>query len=110
MKTRTKRRLKAAGWKVGTVREFLDLSNEDNAFVELKVALATALRRRREARGLTQSQVAKLLGSSQPRVAFMEASDPSVSLDLLVRGLLGLGVSLKQLADLVRSAGKTAAA
>jgi predicted XRE-type DNA-binding protein len=109
MKHRVKRKLKAAGWKLGTVREFLQLSKEDEAFVELKVALARALRRRRESKGLTQSQVAALVGSSQPRVAFMEANDPSVSLDLLVRTLLGMGVTLKELAGLIRSAGEPAA-
>ena len=35
----------------------------------------------------------KRLGSSQSRVAKMEAADPSVSLDLLVRGLLATGAS-----------------
>jgi predicted XRE-type DNA-binding protein len=110
MKKRTGRKLKAAGWKVGTVAEFLGLSKEDEAFVELKVALAKALRRRREAKGLTQSQVAALVGSSQPRVAFMEASEASVSLDLLVRTLLAMGASLKELAGVIRSAGSPTAA
>src|SRR5215831_11124033 len=110
MKTSVKRKLRAAGWKVGTVREFLRLSKEDEAFVELKVALAKALRRRRESRGLTQRQVAALVGSSQPRVAFIEANDPTVSLDLMVRTLLGLGVTLKELASMIRAAGKPAAA
>jgi len=110
MKTRVKRKLKSAGWTFGTVREFLRLSKEDEAFVELKVALARALRRQRESKGLTQSQVAVLVGSSQPRVAFMEANDPSVSLDLLVRTLLGMGVTLKELAGLIRSAREPAVA
>jgi predicted XRE-type DNA-binding protein len=110
MKKTTKNKLKAAGWKVGTVAEFLGLSKEDRAFVELKVALAKALRRRREAKGLTQGDVAKLVGSSQPRVAFMEASEASVSIDLLMRTLLAMGASLKELAGVVRSAGKSTAA
>lgn len=110
MNKKTKNKLKAAGWKVGTVSEFLGLSKEDEAFVELKVALAKALRCRREHDGLTQAQVAKLVGSSQPRVAFMEASEPSVSVDLLVRTLLAMGASLSELANVIRSAGRRSAA
>ena len=50
---------------------------------------------------LTQEQVARLLKSSQSRVAKMEAGDPSVSLDLLVRSLLALGASKKHLAQML---------
>lgn len=88
-----KKRLESAGWKVGDAAEFLELTAEEAAFVELKLALAAHLREVREQRSLTQSQVASQLGSSQSRVAKMEAADVSVSLDLLVRSLLALGVS-----------------
>jgi predicted XRE-type DNA-binding protein len=110
MKAQTRRKLEAAGWKAGTVSEFLGLTKEDEAFVELKVALAKALRRRRRRAGLTQEQVAKLVRSSQPRVAFMEAGESSVSVDLLVRTLLALGSSLPDLARVIRSAAKHGAA
>ena len=50
---------------------------------------------------LTQEQVARLLKSSQSRVAKMEAGDPSVSLDLLVRSLLALGASKKHLVQML---------
>jgi transcriptional regulator with XRE-family HTH domain len=39
---------------------------------------------------MTQVAVAKKIKSSQSRVAKMEAGDPSVSIDLLVRSLLAL--------------------
>ena len=110
MKTTVKKRLERAGWKVGTVSDFLGLSKEDEAFIELKVALAKALRRRREDRGLTQVDVAKLVGSSQPRVAHMEGGETSVSIDLLVRTLLALGSSLNDVARVVRGAGRSRAA
>ena len=110
MKTTVKKRLERAGWKVGTVSDFLGLSKEDEAFIELKVALAKALRRRREERGLTQVDVAKLVGSSQPRVAHMEGGETSVSIDLLVRTLLALGSSLNDVARVVRGAGRSRAA
>lgn len=93
-----KLRLERAGWKVGTVREFLDLSEEEAALIEVKLALSESVRRRREAKKLTQVQVAKLIRSSQSRVAKLEAGDPTVSLDLLVRSLIALGATKKDLA------------
>ena len=87
-----RKRLEAAGWKFGSAEEFLGLTAEEAAFVKIKLALARTLRLRRERQRLSQEQVAKRLGSSQSRVAKMEAGDPSVSLDLLVHALLMLGV------------------
>ena len=103
MKKTKKEKLKKAGWKVGSTAEFLDLSPEEAAFIEMKIALAQDLRRRREMKNLTQTQLARLLRSSQSRIAKMEAGDPTVSLDLLLRSLLFLGASPKQLAKLFAS-------
>ena len=101
MRAKKKSKLKAAGWKVGTVSEFLDLTPEEEALIEMKLALAEFLRKRRHKEKITQTELATLLGSSQSRVAKMEAADSAVSLDLLVRGLLVLGVSPKQLARVI---------
>lgn len=101
MKPAKRKRLEAAGWKVGTVQEFLGLSDAEAEFVEMKVALALALRARRERRRLTQKEVARGLRSSQSRVAKMEAADETVSLDLLVRSLLALGVTRRELARII---------
>jgi predicted XRE-type DNA-binding protein len=91
-------RLRRAGWKVGSVTEFLDLTPEEAAYIELRLALSNALRARRAGSGLTQAELARRLGSSQSRVAKMEASDPSVSVDLLIRGLLAAGASRDEIA------------
>lgn len=102
MMTKEKRkRLEAKGWKVGSVAEFLGLSPEESAFIEVKLALSESLRRRREDKKLTQLAVARLVHSSQSRVAKMESGDPSVSLDLLVRSLLALGASKEDLAKTI---------
>jgi DNA-binding XRE family transcriptional regulator len=85
MKKTKKSRLEEAGWRVGTAADFLGLTQEETALIEMKLGLAATLRKRRQARKLTQTQLAKQLGSSQSRVAKMEAADPSVSIDLLVR-------------------------
>jgi hypothetical protein len=91
MKAAKRKRLETAGWRVGTVREFLGLSKAEAELVEMRVALATGLRARRERARLTQTALAKQLKSSQSRVAKMEAGDPTVSLDLLIRAHLTLG-------------------
>jgi ribosome-binding protein aMBF1 (putative translation factor) len=98
MRKAKKERLEAAGWRVGSAEEFLGLSKEEAAFVEMKLALAESMRKRRQARRLTQTQLARKIGSSQSRVAKMEAADPSVSIDLLVRSLLAMGVSRSDVA------------
>ncbi|MBL8805082.1 MAG: XRE family transcriptional regulator [Planctomycetes bacterium] len=89
-------RLRAAGWRVGSVREFLELSDEDVALIELKLAVADVIRRTRQRRELTQTGLAKLIGSSQSRVAKMEAGDASVSLDLMFRTAFSLGLSANE--------------
>lgn len=104
MKDSKKKRLEAAGWRIAGAKEFLDLSPEEAAFVELKLALADFLRRLRTRHRWTQTQVAKRLGSSQSRVAKMEAADASVSVDLLVRSLLILGASRAEVGRVIARA------
>jgi len=89
----TRKRLEATGARVTTVQDFLGLSEADMAFIEIKIALAKLLRECRKTADLTQAEAAKLFGSSQSRVAKMEAGDPAVSMDLLVGSLLKLGAS-----------------
>ena len=101
MREEKRRRLEARGWKVGTAREFLRLSPEEAAYIELKVRLAMGVREWRRRRNLTQADVAKRLQSSQSRIAKMEAGDPSVSLDLLIRSLLTLGASRRELSRIM---------
>ena len=99
MDTKKRKRLEAAGWKVGTAAEFLKLTPAEATLVEMRVALSQSLRERRVAAGLTQAALAKELGSSQSRVAKLEAGDPSVSLELLIRALLTVGASRKEVAQ-----------
>lgn len=93
MQREKRARLEQAGWKVGSVQEFLGLSDEESTLIEMKLALARSLKQLRVARQWTQTALARHLKSSQSRVAKMESADASVSLDLLVRALLALGAS-----------------
>ena len=104
-KTR-KARLEADGWKVGTAAEFLGLSGEEAAYVEIKLSLARVLKAQRIRRKLPQTELAKLIGSSQSRVAKMESGDPSVSTDLLLRSALALGTPRALLARAMRASAR----
>ncbi len=104
MKTTKRKKLEKKGWKVGSAAELLGLTAEEASYVEMKLALSLALRKQRAKSKLTQVELAKRLKSSQSRVAKMEAGDPSVSIDLLVRSLLALGASPKAVAKSIQSA------
>ena len=100
-----KARLEAHGWKVGTAEELLGLTPEEAAYVELRLKLSDAVRELRKKKQLTQLQLAELLKSSQSRVAKVEAADETVSLDLLIRSLLALGATHRDLARAITSQG-----
>lgn len=101
MQREKKRRLEQTGWMVGDAYEFLGITDEERAFIETKLALAIGLQERRQRHGLTQADVAKHMGSSQSRVAKMEAADSSVSIDLMVRALYRLGASRAEVARMI---------
>ena len=109
MKAARRKRLEAAGWKVGTAEEFLDLSPEEAKIVEMKLALGDSLRRRRIQRGWTQQDLAKKLGSSQSRVAKLETGAVGVTLDLLFRALFVAGASTEDIARELRPRRRSAA-
>lgn len=90
-------KLEGRGWRFGSADEFLELSPEESAYIELKLALSDKLRAKRLSKKLTQVDLARIMNSSQSRVAKMEAADPAVSIDLLIKSLLALGVSKKEL-------------
>ena len=101
MDKRKKKDLKSKDYKVGTVQEFLELSTDESEYIELKLALSDALAKRRKKSKLTQAQLAKMLKSSQSRVAKMEKGDPTVSVDLLVKSLLAMGADKKSIAKAI---------
>jgi len=105
-----RKRLERKGWKVGAADEFLGLSPEESEHIEFKLELSRSLRERREKRKLTQADLAEQLGSSQSRVAKMEAGDPSVSIDLLVRSLFSLGAMKRDLGRIITASRKSKAA
>jgi hypothetical protein len=98
MNPEKRKRLEAAGWRVGSAGEFLALTPAEAAFVETKLALSEAIRSRRAGNAWTQAELAQRIGSSQSRIARAEAADPSVSMDLMVRALYATGATPADLA------------
>ena len=101
MERKKRKRLDEKGWKVRSVSEFLDLSEDEEHVVELRIALSDALKKQRLNAKLTQEGFAKMLNSSQSRVAKMEAGDPSVTFDLLIRSLFRAGIDRRKLSKII---------
>lgn len=109
MKVAKLKRLQAAGWKVGTAREFLKLTEEEAMLVEFKLLLIDAVRQARRKRNLSQIDLAQRMKSSQSRVAKIEAGDPSVSLDLIMRAFFATGATRQELKRALLTTEKVAA-
>ena len=90
-------------WRSGTVKEFLQLSDEEARYIELRHQLAIVLRRHRDKAGKTQHEVARSVATSQSRLAKMESGDATVSLDRLFRALFRLGVSNAEIVRALRA-------
>lgn len=91
MKASQKAKFERLGYRVTSTKEFLELSEAEARLVDLKVSLIEKIRDIRRASRLTQKDLAKLIRSSQSRVAMMEAGSGDVSLDLICRALFALG-------------------
>jgi predicted XRE-type DNA-binding protein len=86
-----RKRLEAAGWKVGDAADFLEMNDAERQLLDARVKLALAIRRQREARHLSQKALGIKLGTSQPRVAKIERAASDVSLDQLMRAFAAAG-------------------
>ena len=91
----------ANGWMEGTVQEFLDLTDAQAEAIEIRLRLAAQVRERRHRLGLSQQQLAKRLGTTQARIS--KAENSNASIDTLVRSLLALGASSKDIGRAIAS-------
>jgi len=104
MRSDKRDKLERAGWKVGDTKEFLGLTEAEAALIDVRVSLARELKRRRLERNLSQAALARRLRSSQSRVAKMEAGDPSVTIDLLLRSLFTAGSTSSDIGRVIAKA------
>jgi hypothetical protein len=101
MKSAKKQRLEAAGFKVGSPDEFLGLTPEESTLVSLRLSLAEQVRSRRLRLHCSQTELARRIGSSQSRIAKLEAAESDVSLDLLFRALFATGAKMSDVGKVV---------
>ena len=106
MQEAKRKKLEAHGWKAGTTSDFLGLTPEEEVFIEMKISLSQSLKKLRKHKHMSQVDFAKLIRSSQSRVAKMESGSASVSIDLLIKSLLALGASRKDLAKAISAKSK----
>jgi predicted transcriptional regulator len=97
MRESKRNKLRRLGYRVIDTQEFLGLSDEEMAVIDLKILLIEKLKAARSAKGITQHQLARMIGSSQPRVAMLEQGRSDVSLDLICRALFAIGVGRREL-------------
>ena len=91
MDAKKRKALEAAGWKAGDAADFLEMNAEERQLLDMRVSLALAIRRQREAVELSQKELGARLNTSQPRVAKIERAAADVSLDQLVRAFTAAG-------------------
>ena len=101
MDSKKKKKLEAKGWVFGDAADFFDLTPEEARLIDLKLALRASLKEERTKRNVTQAELAKAMGSSQSRIAKMERGDPAVSVDLLLKALMALGMTNKQISKII---------
>ena len=94
-----RKKLEDSGFKVGSTSEFLQLTPEEEAYIDIRFELSELVKNRRKSLGWTQEQLARAIGSSQSRIARMEAPDPETSLDLILKALLKLGVTKQEIGN-----------
>ena len=102
MEKEKRKNLEKHGWKIGSVADFLNLSHEEEEYIELKLALANYFQELRRRKHLTQIQAATIIKSSQSRVAKIESAEDSVSIDRIVRSIFALGSTKKEIAKVIQ--------
>ncbi len=103
MNIQKRKKLEEKGFKTGSAADFLNLTPEEEAYIEIRLEISDLIKFHRTKQDLTQQQLARIIGSSQSRVAKMESGDQSTSLDLMIKTLLHLGVSKQEIGQLLES-------
>jgi predicted XRE-type DNA-binding protein len=103
MDAKKKKRLEAGGWRVGTVEEFLALSEAEMALIDMHIRLCDEIKRRLQAARMSQAELARHLETSASRLSNMLAGK-QVSTDALVRALFVLGATSREIGKVIGGA------
>jgi DNA-binding XRE family transcriptional regulator len=101
MDKKKRKQLEDKGFRVGSAADFLELTPEEEAYIDIRLDISNLVKAQRAKREWTQEQLARAIGSSQSRIAKLEGGDPGISLDLMIKALLRLGTSKKQIGKLL---------
>lgn len=101
MDPKKRKKLEGKGWTVGSAQDLLRLSDEEMQIVEMKAALIAAVRKCRERKDITQTDLTKQIGSSVSRISKLENGSPDISFELVLRALIALGVSKKKIGETI---------
>ena len=101
-------KLKEKGYRIGSAADFLKLTPEEEAYIDIRLDISNMVKAQRAKKGWTQEQLARSIGSSQSRIAKLEAGDPGISMDLMIKAVLRLGTSKKQIGKLLEGELETA--
>ncbi|MFW6347764.1 MAG: helix-turn-helix domain-containing protein [Cyclonatronaceae bacterium] len=101
MEKKKQEQLEQKGYRTGSAAEFLALTPEEEAYINIRLDISNMVKAQRTKRGWTQTQLARSIGSGQSRIARLEGGDPGISMDLMIRALLQLGISKKQIGKLL---------
>ena len=101
MDKKRQQQLEEKGFRVGSAGDFLELSPEEEAYIDIRLDISNMVKNQRAKRGWTQEQLARAIGSSQSRIAKLEGGDLGISMDLMIKALLRLGTSKKQIGKLL---------
>ncbi|MGB5398666.1 MAG: helix-turn-helix domain-containing protein [Thermoanaerobaculia bacterium] len=105
LEARKRERIEKMGGRVTTVEEWLELSPEEVAIIDMKIQLGEELKALRRSKKLSQEKAAEILNTSQGRVSKMERGQ--ASLDQLAWCLLVMGKSRKALARAISGSAGT---
>ena len=98
MKDAKEKVLKVNGIKITDSAEWLGLTTEEAQLVEMRVALAEELERVRKAKGITQAELARKMGTTQSAVARMTTRPDTSTIDNMMKSLMLLGEPVSKIA------------
>ena len=101
MDTKKRKRLEAAGYQITDSAEWLGLTPQEQAIVNMRVNFALEIERVRKASNITQQELADKIGTRQSGVARMLNNPTTATIDSLIKTLLALGASPKRIAALI---------
>lgn len=83
--------------------ELLGLTPEDEAIVNIRLALHRTLKEARARSGLSQAALAQRIGSSQSRIAKAEAGRGEISLELILRAAIASGATAREIGEAIQA-------